>query len=222
MAEGPEETGMTGRAPHPAPPTAPPMRGSEAGFDRELDVRGILWTAGGILAVTALTMVLTWWLAGAFRDRLVAADPPRPEVVRALPGDAAAAPASGPALPTGSLLPPAPVLQPGPERELEAIRAEEDRRLAGYGWVDREAGIARVPIEKAMAEVARQGLPRWAEAPAGDAAAVQGREQGASDAAGSPDAAGPSGTSGAADAPPAAGHPDAAAVPPPAGREGGG
>jgi hypothetical protein len=32
-------------------------------------------------------------------------------------------------------------------------------RLEGYGWVDRQAGIARIPIERAMAIQARRGWP---------------------------------------------------------------
>jgi len=40
-------------------------------------------------------------------------------------------------------------------RAEEAIRA----RLQGYGWADRNAGRARIPIERAMEIIATQGWP---------------------------------------------------------------
>ncbi|MEZ4735224.1 MAG: c-type cytochrome domain-containing protein [Caldilineaceae bacterium] len=38
-------------------------------------------------------------------------------------------------------------------------RNAEMAQLQGYGWVDQEAGIARVPIDRAIALVAESGLP---------------------------------------------------------------
>jgi hypothetical protein len=32
----------------------------------------------------------------------------------------------------------------------EDLRAEQRRRLASWGWVDRDAGVARIPIDRAM------------------------------------------------------------------------
>jgi mono/diheme cytochrome c family protein len=43
--------------------------------------------------------------------------------------------------------------------ELAARRAEELARLNEYGWVDQEAGVAHIPIERAIALVAESGLP---------------------------------------------------------------
>lgn len=44
----------------------------------------------------------------------------------------------------------------------ERMRAEQRELLSGYGWVDRQRGIIRIPITEAMALVAqgrRPGLP---------------------------------------------------------------
>ncbi len=38
----------------------------------------------------------------------------------------------------------------------ELLRAQQRRVLAHYGWVDRRAGIARIPIERAMELVVEQ------------------------------------------------------------------
>ncbi len=54
---------------------------------------------------------------------------------------------------------PVPRLQEHPDRDLQAIRAEEDRILTTYGWVDKSRGMVRIPIEEAMKLVAEQGLP---------------------------------------------------------------
>lgn len=42
-----------------------------------------------------------------------------------------------------------PALQVEPVRDLEALRAEEDRILRSGAWLDRNAGIARIPIGQA-------------------------------------------------------------------------
>lgn len=50
--------------------------------------------------------------------------------------------------------PPAPRLQATPAVDLAAERAQQHQRLHAYGWVDRDAGIAHIPIERAMAVLA--------------------------------------------------------------------
>jgi hypothetical protein len=39
------------------------------------------------------------------------------------------------------------------EDEAPRLRAEQAARLESYGWVDRNAGIIHVPIERAMEQV---------------------------------------------------------------------
>ena len=56
-------------------------------------------------------------------------------------------------------LPPEPRLQTDPQQELRDLRARQQSRLTGYGWVNKEAGVARIPIEDAMRMVVEQGLP---------------------------------------------------------------
>lgn len=77
-------------------------------------------------------------------------------------------------------IPPAPRLQITPERDLQAFLAAEDSVLHGYGWVAREAGIVRIPIDSAMALLLRRGLPvrpatAGLAAPAGPRAAQEER-----------------------------------------------
>lgn len=55
--------------------------------------------------------------------------------------------------------PPAPRLQTATADDLTAHRAREDELLERYGWIDREAGIVRLPIERALELTAERGLP---------------------------------------------------------------
>ena len=49
--------------------------------------------------------------------------------------------------------------------ELATLQAAQEAQLSGYRWVDRARGIAAIPIDRAMALVARE-LPSRGEAPA--------------------------------------------------------
>lgn len=50
----------------------------------------------------------------------------------------------------------APRLQPDPPIQKQQLREVEDHVLKTYDWVDRERGLARIPIERAIDIVARQ------------------------------------------------------------------
>ena len=59
--------------------------------------------------------------------------------------------------------PPEPRLQVMLELDLKKMRAAEDSILASYGWVLEEAGVARVPIDRAMELLLERGLPARSE-----------------------------------------------------------
>ena len=46
--------------------------------------------------------------------------------------------------------PPEPTLQKNPTLDLQEFRAQEQHLLGSYGWVDKEKGIARIPVSEAM------------------------------------------------------------------------
>jgi hypothetical protein len=52
-----------------------------------------------------------------------------------------------------------PRLQVSPPAELGAFRAQEERELNTYGWVNRTQGVVRLPLERAMELVLQRGLP---------------------------------------------------------------
>jgi hypothetical protein len=54
---------------------------------------------------------------------------------------------------------PEPQLQKTPILDLKAIRAEEDKLLTGYAWVDQKKGVVRIPVAQAIEVLAKRGLP---------------------------------------------------------------
>ena len=65
-------------------------------------------------------------------------------------------------------LPPPPRLQTEPFETIKDLRRAEQRMLDRYQWVDRNAGIVRIPVDRAMEIVAERGLPHRGGASAGD------------------------------------------------------
>lgn len=55
--------------------------------------------------------------------------------------------------------PPEPHLLVNPGQNLKAVRAAEESILNSYDWVDREQGLVRVPINRAIEILAERGLP---------------------------------------------------------------
>ena len=56
-------------------------------------------------------------------------------------------------------LPPEPRLQDNAVQDLRQMRAAEDQILNSYGWVDKEKGVVRIPIDRAIDLLAQRGLP---------------------------------------------------------------
>ena len=54
---------------------------------------------------------------------------------------------------------PAPRLQPQPFKDVYVLRDSEAKRLSSYGWVDKQGGVARIPIDRAMELMLQRGFP---------------------------------------------------------------
>ncbi len=136
-----------------AAPTAPgpDSRGVGSGprpFDRDLDLRAILAFAACLVLAMGAVLAVVWVLLGLLRHESMARDPrpsPLPEA-------------------NEPRLPPEPRLQPSPSADLQSLRAEEEAVLGSYGWVDRAAGVGRIPIERAIAILTATGLQAAPEA----------------------------------------------------------
>jgi hypothetical protein len=54
---------------------------------------------------------------------------------------------------------PEPRLQVHAPNELRQLRAAEEAALNSYGWVDKDAGIVKIPVDRAMEILAKKELP---------------------------------------------------------------
>jgi hypothetical protein len=57
------------------------------------------------------------------------------------------------------IAPPGPRLQTDAEGDLRRFRADEERRLNTYYWIDKQKGMVHIPIEQAMKKLATTGAP---------------------------------------------------------------
>ena len=56
---------------------------------------------------------------------------------------------------------PRPELQVSPRDDMATFRAQQLQWLNSAGWVDKTRGIAHIPVEDAMHEVAEEGIAGW-------------------------------------------------------------
>jgi hypothetical protein len=63
------------------------------------------------------------------------------------------------ALQRAKLVPQGPRLESDPLGDRRGLEAKARARIETYGWADRQKGLARIPIERAMALQAQNGWP---------------------------------------------------------------
>jgi hypothetical protein len=56
-------------------------------------------------------------------------------------------------------IPPQPRIEAEPYKQLIDVHAREDHVLSSYAWVDKSQGTVRIPIDQAIDELAKKGLP---------------------------------------------------------------
>lgn len=59
--------------------------------------------------------------------------------------------------------PPLPNLQKQPFKDVYMLRMGENEKLTSYGWVDKEGGVTRLPIDRAIEVMLQRGFPARAE-----------------------------------------------------------
>jgi hypothetical protein len=111
--------------------------------DSDVNVRAILGFGFALGLVAVVISVFLWWLQGVYQQQTAR------EQTRLYPM----------AVEREGALPPLPRLQQNPRQEMNDLRARQQAQLNGYGWVNKEAGIARIPIAEAMRMIVERGLP---------------------------------------------------------------
>jgi len=115
----------------------------------DVNIRGVFGFAAGLLVAGIFIHFVVWLLFLLLADR---------HAQRVAPEYPLAATEQ-------RRLPPEPRLQPAPpdwrtpREDLQDFRRQEDDVLNNYGWVDKGAGVVRIPIDEAMKVVVQRGLP---------------------------------------------------------------
>ena len=60
---------------------------------------------------------------------------------------------------TKQTIPPEPRVEVEPWQQLQTVHAREDHILTSYAWVDKKEGVVRIPVDQAIDELAKKGLP---------------------------------------------------------------
>jgi hypothetical protein len=116
-----------------------PGRGHE---QSDANIRAIVQMGIGLAVLTIAALLLMWGLFRYFAASEAKSEPPPSPMAETRP------------------LPPPPRLQVEPEIDLEHLRATEDEKLnAPPSWVNRQAGVVRIPIDRAMELIVERGLP---------------------------------------------------------------
>ena len=115
----------------------------------DVDIRAVFGFGAALMAVVGVVCLLMYVLFGYFAGR-----------------EGAQAPAEYPLAASQSHRePPEPRLQTDPRQDLADLRAKEEELLGSYGWVDKNAGVVRIPIDAAMTLTLQRGLPSKTEQP---------------------------------------------------------
>ena len=111
--------------------------------ESDVNIRAILGFGAGLMIVTAIICFLLWLLFGYFASREAQSS------TREFPL----------AVEQQNRMPPEPRLQTNPKEDLRVLQGRDEALLKSYGWTDKNAGIARIPIEEAMKLTVQRGLP---------------------------------------------------------------
>jgi len=112
-----------------------------SGYERsDANIRSLVVSVVGLFVLLAVSLLAMGWMF-SYLAKHDTPGPPRSPVAKERE------------------LPPAPRLQTMPGGNLREVRAAEDEILNTYGWVDRNAKVVRIPIDRAIALTSERGLP---------------------------------------------------------------
>jgi hypothetical protein len=109
----------------------------------DVNIGGVYVFALGLMVTLVIVYMLVWMLFAVFAGRAAV------RTVRQYPLAAG----------QEERVPPAPRLQVNPREDLRELRAREDILLGSYGWVDKNQGVVRIPIDEATKLILQRGLP---------------------------------------------------------------
>jgi hypothetical protein len=117
------------------------LKGPVGHEGRDADVRPIVLTGIGLALTVLVVGVIVY---GIFRY---------------LETHPATSVQSNPMAVFDSQIPPEPRIEEHPAIEIQELHAQEDQTLSTYGWMDKNKGVVRIPIERAMELQLQRGFP---------------------------------------------------------------
>ena len=137
--------------------------------ESDVNVRALIGFAVIFVVFAIVTHLVIWgFYRGLAKSERKAANATVPLSAIQRPADAAV-PKNQPLLqPFPKRLPGGGEMAPSadtPVTDLAHMRAAEKQALENYGWVDRQKGIVRLPIDRAKAMVVQRGLPVQSQTP---------------------------------------------------------
>lgn len=121
--------------------TNPPIARSGGYEKSDANPRSLVYFTLTMAAILAATCVSLIWLFKHYEKT-------------ENPGSFVAAPFSG-----TRPLPPPPRIQSNPALDMQSYLQSQQSLLNSYGWIDRQNGIVRLPMDRAMELLLERGLP---------------------------------------------------------------
>ena len=147
--------------PHPA------NSNGNGGYERsDIGVAGVLYFLLGLLVAGLFTFFLADGIYSYLDKRSEAEQAPVNPLVTNAPENTRLIPKDYPQTEF-----PNPRLETDERGQLNSIRLREEETLASYGYIDKNAGTIRIPIDRAMDLIAQRGLPVRAQSATGEAPA---------------------------------------------------
>lgn len=113
--------------------------------DSDVSIRGLAIFLAGLTVTMIISGAVVVWLFNIFLKQAEEADvSPSP-----LAESAAPAPPRGP------------LLQIAERYDLRVHRESQEKLIHETAWIDRQQGVVRIPIERAIELTAERGLPDW-------------------------------------------------------------
>ena len=98
----------------------------------DVDLRRVSYLGVGLTVLVLVVLALLLWLFSYFNARELRHGHAPQGVPKSAPET------------------PAPRLQISPSTDMAEMRAAEDKVLTTYGWIDKDKGVVRIPVERAM------------------------------------------------------------------------
>ena len=113
--------------------------------DSDVSIRSLGIFLAGLAITMLITGVIVVWLFDLFLEEAEEADvSPSPLAESGEPAP-----------------PPGPLLQIAERLDLRVHRESQEKLIHETGWIDRNRGVVRIPIERAIELTAERGFPDW-------------------------------------------------------------